>query len=97
VKACPANVKNLIRLVKYWKKQNVTSVYKREIPNSYVIELITIHLCEGSSGWFGTYDTLKAFHSVMEALENYRSLNVIWTKHYSRYDLPTQIQQERYE
>ncbi|XP_028407282.1 2'-5'-oligoadenylate synthase 1A-like [Dendronephthya gigantea] len=43
----PPNVKSLIRLVKYWKKKMVREFSSgRRIPNSYLLELIIIHLWE---------------------------------------------------
>ncbi|XP_028412288.1 2'-5'-oligoadenylate synthase 3-like [Dendronephthya gigantea] len=76
VRRQPANVKNLIRLVKYWKKEMVTPGGK--IPNSYLMELITIHLWKENKRP-KTFDTLKAFRGVMEALQDYQSLHVTWT------------------
>ena len=44
VSPIPANVKNLIRLVKYWRKTYVPeTATRRRLPASYVLELITIH------------------------------------------------------
>ncbi|XP_028407281.1 2'-5'-oligoadenylate synthase 3-like [Dendronephthya gigantea] len=84
----PANVKNLIRLVKYWKKEKVTSMSG----GSYLMELITIHLWEENTRYGnGTFDTLKAFHGVMKALEEYHSLNVIWTTNYSASEIPHEV------
>ena len=70
---------------------------KRKIPNSYVMELITIHLSEKHKGNDGTFNTLKAFRSIMEELKNYESLNIIWTKNYHRYEVPDEIRTKRYE
>jgi 2'-5'-oligoadenylate synthetase/2'-5'-oligoadenylate synthase-like protein len=93
VKHRPANVKNLIRLVKYWKKEMVPSQPRQRIPTSYAMELITIHLWEKNKP--DTFDTLKAFHGVMEALKKYKDLNVIWTKNYSSDDIPENIRSKR--
>lgn len=45
----------------------------------------------------GTFNTLKAFRSIMEELKNYESLNIIWTKNYSRCEIPGAIRTERYK
>ncbi|XP_028412303.1 2'-5'-oligoadenylate synthase 3-like isoform X2 [Dendronephthya gigantea] len=97
VEEYPPNVKNLIRLVKYWKKEMVEpSSASRRIPNSYLMELITIHLWEeNTEDSDGKFDTLKAFHGVMEALMDYESLNVIWTENYSENDIPSEIKDQR--
>ncbi len=97
MKAYPANVKNLIRLVKYWKKETISSNSGERIPTSYPIELITIHLWEQHTTTNGTFNTLKAFHGVMEALKDYKTLNVIWTKNYHRYIIPDDIRTKRYD
>ncbi|CAB4030764.1 2 -5 -oligoadenylate synthase 3-like [Paramuricea clavata] len=92
VKSYPANVKSLIRLVKHWRKKMVVPYEaKRKLPNSYVMELITIHLWEKHVGNDGTFNTLKAFHSVMEELKNWKSLKIIWTKNYPRCEVPDDI------
>ena len=95
----PGNVKNLIRLVKHWKKKMVRpSTPDRRIPNSYLMELITIDLWKTKKRYDGTFDTLKAFHGVMEALKNYRSLSVTWTtKFYSTSQIPDEIRSQRYD
>ncbi|XP_028407355.1 2'-5'-oligoadenylate synthase 1A-like [Dendronephthya gigantea] len=96
VEGYPANVKNLIRLVKHWKKKMVRpSSPRRRIPNSYLMELITIHLWKQNKGYDGTFNTLKAFHGVMEALKEYRSLNVTWTTNYSTSQIPSEIRRQR--
>ena len=66
------------------------------IPTSYVMELITIHIWEQNSGWFSSFDTLKGFHGVMEALKNYESLNIIWEKNYYAENIPKSTRRYRY-
>ncbi|XP_028412290.1 2'-5'-oligoadenylate synthase 1A-like [Dendronephthya gigantea] len=97
VKKYPANVKNLIRLIKYWKKKMVRkSWYGQRIPNSYLMELITIYYWEENTRYSdGTFNTLKAFHGIMEALKDYQSLNIFWTENYSAKDIPSQILRQR--
>jgi hypothetical protein len=91
-------VKNLIRLVKYWKKEMVPSVTGQRIPTSYVMELITIHLWEKNKSTCidGKFNTLKAFHSVMEALRKYNSLYVFWEENYTEEMIPLDVRDERY-
>lgn len=96
VSPIPANVKNLIRLVKYWRKQYVSyagSTSSRS-PNSYFLELITIHLWE-SKGRPNHFSTLKAFHSVMETLANYQSIRAIWRDNYAERMIPATTRDQR--
>ena len=95
----PPNVKNLIRLVKYWKKEQIPSQAGQLIPTSYVIELITIHLWEKNKSTCkkGRFNTLKAFHCVMEALKNYHDLKVVWAENYSENMIPSDMKDERYK
>ena len=56
------------------------------------MELITVHLWEENAGYGDmTFNTLKAFHGIMEALKDYRSLNIFWTENYSASDIPREI------
>ena len=68
----------------------------QRIPTSYPMELITIYLYEQRST-FGTFDTLKAFCSVMKALDDYSSLQAVWTKNYPRYEISDDIRHQRYK
>ena len=95
VKGKPANLKNLIRLIKYWKKENVRATGTGRIPTSYVMELITIHLWEKHKGYDGTFNTLKALHGVMTALTDVTSLHAIWKNNYQTNKIPSSIQKER--
>ena len=95
VRGKPANLKNLIRLIKYWKKENVRATGSGRIPTSYVMELITIHLWEKRKGYDGTFDTLKALHGIMTALNDYTSLQAIWNDNYQTNEIPRSIQGER--
>ena len=95
VSAIPANVKNLIRLVKYWRKEYVERASTgRRLPTSYVLELIVIHLWESKGGPY-RFDTVKAFHSVMEALVHVESLRVTWRNNYTENMIPDHIPHER--
>ena len=42
----PANVKDLIRLVKYWRKTYIQQIGHERLPPSYLLELLTIHAWE---------------------------------------------------
>ncbi len=86
-------MKNLIRLVKYWKKQKITATGSRRIPTSYVMELITIDRWEKNTD--DRFDTLKAFQGVMKALRDYESLDVIWNENYQTHEVPGNIRRER--
>ncbi|XP_028407251.1 2'-5'-oligoadenylate synthase 3-like isoform X1 [Dendronephthya gigantea] len=89
---CPTKVKSLIRLVKYWKKKMVPDFSSgRRIPNSYLMELIIIHLWEENTDRDERFKTLKAFHGVMKTLNEYQSLNVIWTENYRITDIPYHV------
>ena len=68
----------------------------KQIPNSYVLELITIHLWEKNRTTNGTFDTLKAFHCVMKALRDYESLNVVWEENYTKDMIPFDVKRNRY-
>ena len=68
----------------------------RRVPTSYVMELITIHLWENNRTGSGRFDTLKAFHSVMKALQDYRYLNAVWSINYNEDMIPPDVKMERY-
>ena len=69
----------------------VPSGTNRRIPNSYVMELITIHLWEKNRTINGKFDTLKAFHGVMKALRDYKCLDVVWEKNYTKDMIPFHV------
>ena len=69
----------------------VPSRADRQIPNSYLMELITIHLWENNQTETGRFDTLKAFHRVMKALQDYKSLNAVWSTNYSQAMIPNKV------
>ena len=74
----------------------VSSRAGRQVPTSYVMELITIHLWEKNRTITGRFDTLKAFHGVMTALQDYRSLNAVWRTNYNKTMIPKQVKRKRY-
>ena len=58
------------------------------------MELITIHLWE-QHGRNGTFNKLKAFRGVIEALQGYESLNAVWEKYYSEAMIPEDVKRYR--
>lgn len=83
VKKQPANVKNLIRLVKYWRKTCVEEQAESRLPTSYPLELITIDRWE-EAGSPDSFDMRKGFKAVLQQLVDYRSIYVIWYHNYTR-------------
>ena len=49
VKERPALVKDLIRLVKYWRKTFLPKKSAKRLPPSYLLELLTIHAWENAN------------------------------------------------
>ena len=99
MKDYPANVKSLIRLVKYWKKEKVKDLNGQTNPTSYVMELITIHLWEENTDEDDTFDTLRAFHGILKALTSNRieRLDVIWDENYDTDEVPMTIRENGYK
>ncbi|XP_068718912.1 2'-5'-oligoadenylate synthase 1-like isoform X2 [Montipora capricornis] len=84
VKGQPAIVKNLIRLVKYWRKTCIEdkSGGKTRLPSSYPLELITIH-CWEEAEKPNSFDIRVGFKAVLQQLVDYCNINVRWHKYYS--------------
>ena len=85
VRKRPALVKDLIRLVKYWRKTYIPQIGHERLPPSYLLELLTIHAWENAN-CPTSFDMKIGFKAVMEVLKNHRSLRVSWG-HYYRRDL----------
>ena len=90
----PANVKDLIRLVKYWRKTYIQQIGHERLPPSYLLELLTIHAWE-KANCPQKFNIKIGFKAVMELLENHSNLRVSWDDNYSksmfikyRYSLP---------
>lgn len=85
-----SRVKDLIRLVKYWCKEFVVPVSKHGVrgvyPNSYLIELVTIHAWE-EVGEPNTFDMAVGFRAVMEKLRSHEKLDIVWQDNYG----PSQV------
>ena len=84
VKGQPALVKDLIRLVKYWRKTCIEdkSAGKTRLPSSYPLELITIH-CWEKAGKPNPFDIRLGFKAVLQQLVDYCNINVRWNNYYS--------------
>ena len=83
VKERPTMVKDLIRLVKHWRKTFIPQITKKKhVPSSYLLELLTIHAWENVNRP-ESFDMKIGFKAVMEALKNHQSLRVSWDRYYS--------------
>ena len=79
----PANVKDLIRLVKYWRKTYIQQIGHERLPPSYLLELLTIHAWEKAK-CPKKFNIKIGFKAVMELLENHSNLRVSWDDNYSK-------------
>ena len=82
VKKRPTNVKDLIRLVKYWRKKYLPKKGRKRRPPSYLLELLTIHAWEKAK-CPKTFNIKIGVKAVMEVLESHRNLRVSWRDYYS--------------
>ncbi|XP_035684110.1 2'-5'-oligoadenylate synthase 1A-like [Branchiostoma floridae] len=73
VKKQPAEVKNLIRLVKMWK---ASCVWEPSL-TSYPLELLCIHT------WRPHMSVADAFEAVLRKLSDYRSIYTYWSDNYT--------------
>ncbi|XP_020627944.1 2'-5'-oligoadenylate synthase 1-like [Orbicella faveolata] len=85
VKDQPPIVKNLIRLVKYWRKTCIEdkSTGEPRLPSSYPLELITIDCWENAAGKT-SFDIRAGFKAVLERLADNCHIHVIWHKYYDK-------------
>ena len=88
VKERPANVKDLIRLVKYWRKTFVPQIGSKRLPPSYLLELLTIHAWERANRP-ESFDMKIGFKAIMEVLKNHQSLRAFWEHYYRRNLIPS--------
>ena len=79
----PANVKDLIRLVKYWRKTYIPQIDHERLPPSYLLELLTIHAWEKAK-CPKKFNIKIGFKAVMELLDNHSNLRVSWDDNYSK-------------
>ena len=91
VKKRPASVKDLIRMVKYWRKTYISQSGSKHVPPSYLLELLTIHAWENATPLNPpeSFDMKIGFKAVMEALKNHQSLRVSWEDYYKRDLIPS--------
>lgn len=88
VKERPALVKDLIRLVKYWRKTYIPQIDSKHVPPSYLLELLTIHAWEDANRP-ESFDMKIGFKAVMEVLKNHQSVRVSWEDYYRRNLIPS--------
>ena len=79
----PANVKDLIRLVKYWRKTYIPQIGHERLPPSYLLELLTIHAWEKAK-CPKKFNIKIGFKAVMELLKNHSNLRVSWNDNYPK-------------
>ena len=79
----PANVKDLIRLVKYWRKTYIPQIGHERLPPSYLLELLTIHAWEEAE-CPKKFNIKIGFKAVMELLKNHSNLRVSWDDNYPK-------------
>ena len=83
VKGQPPSVKNLIRLVKYWRKTCIEGKGTgTRLPSSYPLELITIACWEKAGK--PSFDIRAGFKAVLQQLVDYRHIHFSWCKYYSK-------------
>ena len=88
VKKRPALVKDLIRLVKYWRKTCIPQIGSKHVPPSYLLELLTIHAWENAN-CPTSFDMKIGFKAVMEVLMNHQNLCVSWGDYYRKNLIPS--------
>ncbi|XP_068057842.1 2'-5'-oligoadenylate synthase 1-like [Anomalospiza imberbis] len=84
VKRCPAKLKNLLRLVKFWYKELLNPQYPNaDLPPKYALELLTIYAWEEATGSSSSFDMAQGFRTVLELLCRHREICIYWEKYYS--------------
>ncbi|NXR08473.1 OASL2 protein, partial [Semnornis frantzii] len=84
VKRCPAKVKNLLRLVKYWYKEMLKPQYpKADLPPKYALELLTIYAWEEGTSSSESFNTAQGFRTVLELLRRHQEICIYWETYYS--------------
>ena len=96
VKGQPPIVKDLIRLVKYWRKTCIEDTgktrlpstciedtAKTKLPSSYPLELITIR-CWEEAGKPESFDIRAGFKAVLQQLVEYSDINIRWYVNYKK-------------
>ncbi|NXX51749.1 OASL2 protein, partial [Tricholaema leucomelas] len=84
VKRCPAKMKNLLRLVKYWYKEMLKPRYpKADLPPKYALELLTIYAWEEGTSSSQCFSTAEGFRTVLELLCRHQEICIYWETYYS--------------
>ncbi|NXR59407.1 OASL2 protein, partial [Rhadina sibilatrix] len=84
VKHCPAKMKNLLRLVKYWYKELLNPQFPNaSLPPKYALELLTIYAWEEGTGSSDSFDMAQGFCTVLGLLCRHREICIYWEKYYS--------------
>ncbi|XP_077862040.1 2'-5'-oligoadenylate synthase 1-like [Saccoglossus kowalevskii] len=80
----PEHVKDLIRLVKYWKKVVADKVIPKKLrkPTCQQLELLTVYVWE-TAGKPEDIDMAQAFKAVLHQVVYYKDLDVAWYYHYT--------------
>ncbi|XP_061473801.1 2'-5'-oligoadenylate synthase-like protein 2 [Rhineura floridana] len=90
VKRCPAKLKNLLRLVKYWYKKCKEHLKERNpsssLPYKFALELLTIYAWEEGTCRAEQFNTAEGFCTVMQLLVHFQDLCLYWTEYYSLED-----------
>ena len=84
----PALVKDLIRLVKYWRKTFLPKKSGKRLPPSYLLELLTIHAWQNANRP-ERFDMKIGFKAVIEALKDHQRLRVSWGDYYREDLIPS--------
>ncbi|XP_008942360.1 PREDICTED: 2'-5'-oligoadenylate synthase 1-like [Merops nubicus] len=84
VKRCPAKLKNLLRLVKYWYKELLKPQYPTaDLPPKYALELLTIYAWQEGTGSSDSFVTAAGFRTVLELLCRHQEICIYWEMYYS--------------
>ncbi|KAH3771832.1 2'-5'-oligoadenylate synthase 1-like [Dreissena polymorpha] len=75
IQALPTQVKDLIRIVKYWGDVK-KGVYVEHWPNSFTMELVVIHAWNNAGSPSTSFSMIRALHAVLTSLVNHRQFNV---------------------
>ena len=91
-----AIVKDLIRLVKYWRKTCIDkSIGKPRLPPSYALELITI-ACWEKAGEPQSFDIRAGFKAVLQQLVDYCRIDFSWYIYYEKAPAKRGIKSKRF-
>ncbi|NXT83831.1 OASL2 protein, partial [Zapornia atra] len=84
VKCYPAKLKNLLRLVKHWYKEELKPQHPTaDLPPKYALELLTIYAWEVGTKSSESFNMSEGFRTVLELLCQYQKICVYWETYYS--------------